>query len=215
MRVTATGDDTTLARIIHLVERAQAQRAPSQAWVDRFAQRYTPVVLRAGGARRHRPAARRRAPFAVWGYRALVLLVIACPCALVLSTPISIVSALAAAARHGVLIKGGVHLERLAAIRAVALDKTGTLTQGALSVDAVAADRRRDGRGPCSARRRRWARDRAHPIDRAIAAHARAAGVDAPAVTTVRAHPGLGLEGDRARNAARCSDRRGSSSIAG
>src|SRR5262245_8973040 len=134
VRVTAIGDDTTLARIIHLVERAQESRAPSQAWVDRFAARYTPAVLVLAALAAIVPPLAWGEPAGEALYRALVLLVIACPCALVLSTPVSIVSALAAAARHGVLVKGGLHLERLAAIAAVALDKTGTLTHGVLSV---------------------------------------------------------------------------------
>ena len=111
--VTRKGRDTTLARIIHLVETAQAQRAPAQQFIDRFARWYTPAVIvlavltatvpvLAGGA------------LETWFYRALVLLVVACPCALVISTPVSIVSALAGAARRGVLVKGGIHLERLA-----------------------------------------------------------------------------------------------------
>ena len=131
VRVTRLRRDSTLARIIHLVERAQAQRAPSQAFVDRFARIYTPVGAGAGG--RSSRSCRRcssAASWATWFYRALVLLVISCPCALVISTPVSIVSALAAAARKGVLIKGGAHLERLAAVRCVAFDKTGTLTTG-------------------------------------------------------------------------------------
>ena len=139
--VTRLRRDSTLARIIHLVERAQAQRAPSQTFVDRFAR-----ALHAGRARPRAWSSRsfRRCcsagPGATWIYRALVLLVVSCPCALVISTPVSIVSALAAAARKGVLIKGGAHLEQLAAVRCVAFDKTGTLTHGA------AARRRRDWR---------------------------------------------------------------------
>jgi Zn2+/Cd2+-exporting ATPase len=194
VRVTATGEDTTIARIIHLVERAQAQRAPSQAWVDRFAQRYTPLVLALAALVAIVPPLVDGA-FAVWGYRALVLLVIACPCALVLSTPISIVSALAAAARHGVLIKGGVHLERLAVIRAVALDKTGTLTHGQLTVHRVQPVDGATVEDVLTAAAALGSRS-AHPIDRAIAGYALAHGVTAPAVTTIRAHPGLGLEAE-------------------
>jgi Cd2+/Zn2+-exporting ATPase len=197
VQVTATGDDTTIARIIHLVERAQAQRAPSQAWVDRFAQRYTPIVLVLAALVAIVPPLVVDGAFAVWGYRALVLLVIACPCALVLSTPISIVSALAAAARHGVLIKGGVHLERLAAVRAVALDKTGTLTHGELTVTRVHPIADATKEAVLSAAATLGSRS-AHPIDRAIAAHARQSGLEVPPVTTIQAHPGLGLEGDAA-----------------
>ncbi|MBI2835556.1 MAG: cadmium-translocating P-type ATPase [Acidobacteria bacterium] len=137
VRVTRPRRDTTMARIIHLVERAQAQRAPSQTFVERFARIYTPAVLVLAALMAIFPPLLFGAPFGVWFYRALVLLVIACPCALVISTPVSIVSALAAAARKGVLIKGGAHLERTAGVRCVAFDKTGTLTKGRLEVVGV------------------------------------------------------------------------------
>ena len=139
IRVTRLRRDTTLARIIHLVDRAQAQRAPAQAFVERFAQYYTPVVITMAVAVALIPPLVFQAAAARWVYRALVLLVISCPCALVISTPVSIVSALAAAARHGVLVKGGVHLERLAAVRVMAFDKTGTLTHGQPAVVGVTA----------------------------------------------------------------------------
>jgi Cd2+/Zn2+-exporting ATPase len=197
--VTAVGDDTTLARIIHLVERAQEQRAPSQAWVDRFAQRYTPAVLALAVLVVVVPPVLTGQAFGLWGYRALVLLVIACPCALVLSTPISIVSALAAAARHGVLIKGGVHLERLAAVRAIALDKTGTLTEGTLRVARVEPLAGASVTAVLAAAAALAARS-GHPVDRAIAEHARDSGVEIEPLESVRAHPGLGLEGTSARS---------------
>jgi Cd2+/Zn2+-exporting ATPase len=191
VRVTAVGEDTTLARIIHLVERAQATRAPSQAWVDRFAARYTPVVLVLAALVALVPLLLGEAAGPAL-YRALVLLVIACPCALVLSTPISIVSALAAAARRGILIKGGLHLERLAAIAAVAVDKTGTLTRGVLSVVDV---RPVDGvdAGTVLATAAAVAARSPHPVDRAIAAHARHAGTATLEAMAVRAMPGLGI----------------------
>ncbi len=136
--VTRVGRDTRVARIIHLVEEAQAQRAPIQSFVDRFGRVYTPAVIVAALAVAIVPPLA-GAPALDWVYRALVLLVVSCPCALVISTPVSIVAAVSAAASRGVLIKGGAALERLAAVRALAFDKTGTLTSGELEVAGVEA----------------------------------------------------------------------------
>ncbi|WP_322041986.1 heavy metal translocating P-type ATPase [Paraburkholderia sp. J67] len=137
--VTATARDSTLARIASAVQEAQAQRAPTQRFVDQFARYYTPavvafaVLIAIGG-----PLAFGGA-WSAWLYKALVLLVIACPCALVVATPVTVVSGLAAAARNGILVKGGVWLERGRLLKAVALDKTGTLTRGAPQLtDAIA-----------------------------------------------------------------------------
>jgi len=136
-RVTKPADDTTLARIIHMVEEAQHRRAPAERWVEKFALYYTPVMMLIavftavgfpmvlGGGWRE------------WFYQALVILVIACPCALVISTPVSIVAGLSSAARAGVLIKGGVFLEIPARLKVMALDKTGTLTSGRTEVQDV------------------------------------------------------------------------------
>jgi Cd2+/Zn2+-exporting ATPase len=191
--ITRRRRDTTLARIIHLVEAAQARRAPAQQFIDRFARWYTPAVIVLAALVAAIPPLVLGAPAGVWFYRSLVLLVIACPCALVISTPVSIVSALAGAARRGVLIKGGVHLERLAAVRAVAFDKTGTLTKGALRVSALSPSGVSDAellRTAASIESRSE-----HPVAAAIVRAAAAAGVEPGTVEDVRALPGLGAEG--------------------
>ncbi|MCL4678061.1 MAG: cadmium-translocating P-type ATPase [Alphaproteobacteria bacterium] len=129
-RVTANKGDTTLARIIRSVQTAQGERAPTQRFVDRFAYYYTPAVVVLAALIAAVPPIFFGAAFTPWFYKALVTLVIACPCALVISTPVTVVSGLAAAARRGILIKGGVYLEEGRKLKALALDKTGTLTHG-------------------------------------------------------------------------------------
>ncbi|MBI5178131.1 MAG: heavy metal translocating P-type ATPase [Nitrospinae bacterium] len=129
-RVTANRGHTTLDHIIHSVQEAQGKRAPTQCFVDQFAHYYTPAVVVFAVLVAAVPPLLFGAAFAPWFYKALVMLVIACPCALVISTPVTVVSGLAAAARQGILVKGGVHLENGRLIKVIALDKTGTLTNG-------------------------------------------------------------------------------------
>jgi Cd2+/Zn2+-exporting ATPase len=128
--VTKNADNSTLAKISHLVEEAQGQKAPSQQFVDVFAKYYTPFVLVTAAGVMFLPWLVFHQPFAPWFYNGLVLLVISCPCALIISTPVSIASAIGNASRHGILVKGGVYLEQMGSIKAIAFDKTGTLTQG-------------------------------------------------------------------------------------
>jgi Cd2+/Zn2+-exporting ATPase len=129
-RVTRPAEDTALSRIIRMVEEAQSRRAPSEQWVEKFARSYTPAMMLFAVLVAVAPPLLFGGAWGAWFYEALVLLVIACPCALVISTPVSIVSALSAAARAGVLVKGGAFLEAAATLHVIALDKTGTVTLG-------------------------------------------------------------------------------------
>jgi Cd2+/Zn2+-exporting ATPase len=199
VEATRPAADSTLARIVRLIDDAQRRRAPVQTFVDGFARRYTPAVvvlalfvafmgpLATGGLDGWIAA------FPTWSYRALALLVVACPCALVISTPVSIVSALTAAAREGVLIKGGAHLERLAAIGCVAFDKTGTLTDGQISVTDILALEGSTEHGVLRVAASLEARSE-HPIGRAIVEHARVEGVAVSPGERYRALPGFGAE---------------------
>lgn len=196
-RVTALASNSTLARIIHAVEEAQGARAPTQRFVDRFAAVYTPAVFVLA------LAVALLTPWAMgwtWfdaAYKALVLLVIACPCALIISTPVTVVSALAAAARRGILIKGGIHLEEARNLKAIAFDKTGTVTEGKptlvafVAVDSVAGKSRLAGLAASLAGRSD------HPVSKAIAAGLRGEVIDTEAqeVDEFVALPGRGVQG--------------------
>ena len=193
--VTRIGRDTRLARITHLVEDAQTRRAPVQTFVDRFARIYTPAVIALALVIAVAPPLLFGGDTATWLYRALVLLVISCPCALVISTPVSIVSALSAAARNGVLIKGGAYLETLSRIRTVAFDKTGTLTTGQLQVVDVLP---MPGHTADEVLRHAAAVElrSEHPVARAIVGHAATRTADLPRVTGFISVPGRGAEGE-------------------
>lgn len=136
-QVTANKGNTTLARIIRSVQAAQGERAPTQRFVDQFSRYYTPIIVLLAILLATVPPLFMDAEFMPWLYKALIMLVIACPCALVISTPVTVVSGLAAAARNGILIKGGVYLEEGRKLKALALDKTGTLTQGKPAVTDI------------------------------------------------------------------------------
>lgn len=199
---TRAASDTTLARILHMVEAAQSRRARAVQWVDRFAAVYTPAMLAVAALVAVVPPLFFGGAWSAWVYEALVVLVIACPCALVISTPVSIVAGLTSAARNGVLVKGGSFLELPASLTAIAFDKTGTLTLGRPRVARVLpVDAHPQVRDAASALRIAAALEgpSSHPLARAIVHHARqviGAGMDAGAVAeNHRTLPGLGAEG--------------------
>jgi Cd2+/Zn2+-exporting ATPase len=193
IRVAASSGNTALARIVRLIEEAQRQRAQVQRLVDRFARIYTPVVVALAVLIALVPPALFDLPFTAWLYRALVLLVIACPCALVISTPVVIVSGLTAAARHGVLIKGGLYLEQLGGVTALAFDKTGTLTAGHPVVTGVQPVDGLSEQAVIALAASLESRSE-HPIARAIAAFARDKHIPPRAVRQFSALPGCGAQ---------------------
>ena len=193
-RALAVAADTTLARIIHAVEEAQGSRAPTQRFVDQFAKVYTPVVFMFALAIAIVPPLLMAEAWYDWIYRALVLLVVACPCALVISTPVTIVSGLAAAARKGILIKGGVYLEIGGKLGFLALDKTGTITHGKpVQTDYIPLleqdSERYRGHAVTLASRSD------HPVSLAIAKHDDDSGLTFSAVDGFEALPGRGVRG--------------------
>ncbi|MDX1966421.1 MAG: heavy metal translocating P-type ATPase, partial [Planctomycetaceae bacterium] len=191
---TKAADDTTVAHIVRMVEDAQTQRSPSEQWVETFARYYTPSVMAIALLIFLVPPFILGQAWGDWFYRSLVLLVIACPCALVISTPVSIVAALAVAARQGVLIKGGVFIEAPARLRAVALDKTGTLTEGRPSVRAVIP---LNGHSELELLERGAALEARseHPLAVAILEHARSAGASIQPAEDYQEIPGKGASG--------------------
>lgn len=191
--VTKLAADSTLSKIMHMVEEAQAEKAPMQQFVDVFAKYYTPAVILASVGLMIIPSFVFNQSFDLWFYRALVLLVISCPCALVISTPVSIVSAIGNASRNGVLIKGGAHLEQMGRIQAVAFDKTGTLTLGKPMVTDVVPVGSIDKEEllQLAAAVEKWSE---HPLAQAIVA--KAANTDLKPVTKFKALIGRGAQAE-------------------
>jgi len=204
---TKAANDTTLAQIIRMVGSAQSRRAPSEQWVEKFARVYTPVVMALAVEIFLVPPLLLGGGWEVWFYRALVLLVIACPCALVISTPVTIVAALAGAAKQGVLVKGGVHLETPARLKAIAMDKTGTLTEGRPQVVEFVP---LGGRSEDDLLRLAAALEARseHPIAYAILAKATERGITVEPAQTVQAITGRGVTGTVAGRAAWLGSRR-------
>ncbi|WP_339481358.1 heavy metal translocating P-type ATPase [Pseudomonas sp. RL_5y_Pfl2_73] len=193
--VTAAADHSTLARIIHAVEQAQGSRAPTQRFVDQFSKIYTPAVFVLALAVAIIPPLFMGAVWFDWIYRALVLLVVACPCALVISTPVTIVSGLAAAARKGILVKGGVYLEGGYKLDYLALDKTGTITHGKpVQTDYVALDPSVETTAAALAASLAARSD--HPVSRAIASAAVDKQLTQQVVDNFEALAGRGVRGD-------------------
>ena len=191
---TKAAQDTTLAKIIKMVGDAQSQRSPSEQWVETFARYYTPVVMALAILVFLLPPMLLGGEWSVWLYRSLVLLVVACPCALVISTPVSIVAALASAAKNGVLIKGGLFVETPARLKAIAVDKTGTLTHGQpVVIDVV----------PLNSHTKIELLERAaslevhsnHPLAQAIVRKANEEGVDVAAAEEFEIVQGKGARG--------------------
>lgn len=193
--VTAAANNSTLARIIHAVEQAQGARAPTQRFVDQFSKVYTPAIFVFALAVAVIPPLFMGAAWFDWIYRALVLLVVACPCALVISTPVTIVSGLAAAARKGILVKGGVYLEGGFKLDYLALDKTGTITHGKpVQTDYLSLDPTADASAPAIAAA--LAKRSDHPVSLAIASAAVDKNSAALDVDNFAALGGRGVKGD-------------------
>lgn len=194
-RTTVAPGDTTLARIVRIVETAQQQRSPTQRFVDKFSRIYTPVVVLCALLVAIVPPLAFGLAWSPWIYKALVMLVIACPCALVISTPVTVVSGLTAAARAGILIKGGAFLESGRLIRAVALDKTGTLTRGEPRLTDV-VPLRGTSRDEALTLAAALDAQTTHPIARAVVEGHAQAGLGAlPSVTDFEALVGMGVKG--------------------
>jgi Zn2+/Cd2+-exporting ATPase len=197
VRATKPFAENTISRIIHLVEEAQEKTGQSERFIERFGHRYSPLVLLAGLLIAVLPPLLMDAAWADWIRRATVFIVAAAPCALVISVPITLVATLGTAARNGVLIKGGIHVEELGRVRVVALDKTGTITRGEPEVTEVmvwtdSATASRDMLARAAAVERRSQ----HPLARAIVSYAESQQVQVPEVANFQSLTGAGASGD-------------------
>ncbi|CAM2931543.1 zinc/cadmium/mercury/lead-transporting ATPase [Shewanella algae] len=194
MKVVSEPGSNAIDRILHLIEEAEGQRAPIERFIDKFSRWYTPAIMLLALLTVLLPPLLYAEPWEQWIYRGLTLLLIGCPCALVISTPAAVTSALAAATRQGALIKGGAALEALAHVDTVAFDKTGTLTEGKPEVTLVESLTEQDAT--------KWLRVATaielgshHPLAQAIVNHAKAQQLELPGAEAIRALPGMGVEG--------------------
>jgi Cd2+/Zn2+-exporting ATPase len=194
LRVTKKSDETTLSRITQLIDEAQRKKTPVEAFIDKFAHYYTPTVVGLAALVVIVPVLLLGLPFSEWFYRGLVLLVISCPCAMAISTPVSMVTGLTAAARHGILIKGGDVIEKLKDVKVVIFDKTGTLTEGRLAVTDVIALNGVTEREVVQIAASLGAKS-AHPVARAIVKKADEDDIAVKIVTDFKSIAGLGLTG--------------------
>ncbi len=194
IRVSRAAQDNTIARIITLVEEAQDSKAPTERFIDRFSRIYMPLVVGIAILVAIVPPLVVGAEWGTWIYRALALLLIGCPCALVISVPAAIASSLSSAAKHGLLIKGGSVIEALAGAQTVAFDKTGTLTRGEpIVTDIVAGD---GNIATFLATVSALERESSHPLAKAIVDRATAENISAVNATTVKSIAGKGVEGE-------------------
>lgn len=194
IKVTKVAGDTTLARIIRLVAEAQEQKAPTQRFVDVFARYYTPAVTVLALLIFLIPPLLMDGDWSTWLYRSCVLLIIACPCALVISTPVSIVAGLTALARRGVLVKGGAHLETIGRLKGLAVDKTGTITEGkpkVIGVETLGTSTEADVLRIAAA----IDDHSAHPLSKAVVAQARERKIEFNRAENYQARSGRGAEG--------------------
>jgi len=194
VRVTKPAGDTTLARIIRLVKEAQEQKAPTQRFVDVFARYYTPTVTGIALLIFLIPPLFTGGDWSQWLYRACVMLIIACPCALVISTPVSIVAGLTAMARRGVLVKGGAHLESIAKLNALALDKTGTITEGRPTVQGIEVVGQSSEPEILRIAAAIDAHS-AHPLAKAVVEHTQKCGIEFPRAQDYQNRSGRGAQG--------------------